>query len=224
MNFQDWYKWPSMDEEQKLHNFIKENLIKKDVLGQDLKLENQAKNGNAQVVSLMQAKKEKKRKSEIAEQKAQQKQQQAMYQKGISYEEAQYMTVDISGHILEDWQRFTKLNKLQEWFIQCLPMYTKPNVNYLNNLSEIAAVEKLMGYTPRMVLRGPDYSDAAEFFKAKAKYGDYVITGPEMLTEEHARAIMLLIYNKVKREFTAANLPKKSMRYLFSTPPTIFDT
>jgi hypothetical protein len=73
-------------------------------------------------------------------------------------------------------------------------------------MSEIVAIEKLMGYNPRVYLHGRKNCDTADFFSVTAKMGYHVIKAPEMMSEEHARAIMILIYNKVKRDFAAEDV------------------
>ena len=131
--------------------------------------------------------------------------------------------VDARTTILEDWQRHAKANRLLEYFIFSLPIYTRPDVNYLNNMTEIVKIERQMGYTPKIYLRGSPAKSMADFFSAKAKMGYHVIHAPEMLSEEHARAIMVLIYNKVRRDFLAEDV-KFQLEGSWTKYPPLFDS
>jgi hypothetical protein len=130
--------------------------------------------------------------------------------------------VDARCTILDDWRRHAKTNKLLQYFVFSLPIYTRQDVNYLNNMSEIVAIEKLMGYTPKVSVHGENGFDVADFYSVTAKMGRYIISAPEMTSEEYARAIMILVYNKVKRDLSAEGI--ETHKSISKYGPKFFDS
>jgi hypothetical protein len=106
--------------------------------------------------------------------------------------------------VMAEWERFAKSNKLSEFVNSSLGAYAKPFTNYLANLTEIAAVEEKIGLSPGVW--APGVTGGVQFgWRASFRFGEVLVETPDMASEAYARCCNILIFQKIKREFIAAN-------------------
>jgi hypothetical protein len=106
-------------------------------------------------------------------------------------------------HVMGEWERFAKANKLSDFFNSSIGASAKPFVNYLTNLTEIGNLEQQLG-----VMAGiwaPGINGPAQLgWRACFRFGEILVETPDMAFEPHARCCNILIFMKIKREVIAA--------------------
>jgi hypothetical protein len=96
-----------------------------------------------------------------------------------------------------EWERFAKINRLNEYFVSTLQVWTQPGVAYLSDLNGISAVEAKAGLAP--IIRAP-FEPAHMGWKASFSIKNGIVSTPEMPFETYARCFNVLVYITFKRE------------------------
>lgn len=105
-------------------------------------------------------------------------------------------------HVMGEWERFAKSNKLGDFFIAGIGSHAKPFVNYLTNLTEIGILEQHLGVMPG--IWAPGINGPSQLgWRACFRFGDVLVETPDMAFEPHARCCNILIFMKIKREMIA---------------------
>lgn len=108
------------------------------------------------------------------------------------------MVVYCTDELLANWEKFAQLNQLNEFFCSNVA-YTKSEVNYLQDLNEIAALERRHGLAIGVwmpdVLAGPKHMG----WKAGFVIHQKTVLTPDMPYETYARCFNLLLFQKLKR-------------------------
>jgi hypothetical protein len=109
--------------------------------------------------------------------------------------------------VMEEWGRFAKSNKLNDFFVSGVGAYAKPFANYLSNPTELALIEEKIGLMPGIWAPGVN-GPSQVGWQACFRFGDVLVETPDMMSESYARCCNILIFLKVKREVIAANRPQ----------------
>lgn len=98
--------------------------------------------------------------------------------------------VDIDSN----WARFAKTNRLNNFFVQSVPMWAKQNVDYLTDLNELALIESKINM--------PAFSVGlqAAGWIAQHQLRDTIVCTPPMHTESASRAFNILLFLKLSRD------------------------
>jgi hypothetical protein len=106
--------------------------------------------------------------------------------------------------ILADWERFAKINRLNDYFKNSLSSIAKDE-SYLTDLNALAVMELKMGIWP--VVYFPNTTNPRQHgWVVTFELGKVKISTPEMATETYARAFAILLFLKVKHDALAAGL------------------
>ena len=108
--------------------------------------------------------------------------------------------------ILSHWGKFARDNHLNDYFIQSVPSWTQPSVNYLEDLSSIAGIELKIGLEPQVSAPG-FVGDNQPGWVSSFKLNGLVVLTPFMASEQYARCFGVLLFLKLKREYTSHGLP-----------------
>ena len=108
--------------------------------------------------------------------------------------------------VMQEWERFAKNNRLNEYFTSSIPSYAKHNINYLSDLDEIAVVEGRISLLPG--IWAPGINGPSQFgWRACFRFGEVLVETPDMASEPYARCCNILIFLKVKREMVLLSKP-----------------
>lgn len=119
-------------------------------------------------------------------------------QKKPSLEE---LAVICSEEIAENWQRFAKNNRLNDYFKQSAPSYTKDDLVYVQDLNAISAIEARINLN--LTLHAPQSIDESQLgWIADFKIGSAHVSTPFMPFETYARCFNILLFLKLSRELT----------------------
>jgi hypothetical protein len=111
------------------------------------------------------------------------------------------LAVTCSEEIAENWQRFAKNNRLNDYFVQSVPSWTSEGVNYLADLNAVSLIETKIKMT--MSLHAPGSIDSAQLgWIADFKVGEMKVCTPFMPFEAYARCFNILLFLKLGREMT----------------------
>ena len=105
----------------------------------------------------------------------------------------------------QNWEKFARLNRLNDFFISSTPNWSNPDLNYLEDLDAISVVEQKINLILRM--ESPGFVPENRLgWTAAVRLDDLIITTPPMPTEQYARTFLILLYLKVKRELVRNGL------------------
>ncbi len=109
------------------------------------------------------------------------------------------ITEEAVDAISGDWERFARLNRLNDYFVDTAGIWVDEGVNYLNDLNAIASIESKVG-VPVIIKApfGPHLGWRASF---SIKTG--TVTTPDMPFETYARCFNVLLFLKLKRDLLA---------------------
>lgn len=110
--------------------------------------------------------------------------------------------------VMQNWERFAKTNKLNEFVTTSLGIYGQTFTNYLGHRDKIAEVEAKLDLQPGVWapgINGPSQLG----WRACFRFGDVLVETPDMMSEMYARCFNILIFLKVKREMVLLNKPAK---------------
>lgn len=103
--------------------------------------------------------------------------------------------------ISEDWARFARNNRLNDYFLSCVPLWALPQLNYLSDLNAVATVEAKLGLSP--IVNAPGTSAASKLgWVAGFDTKDVRVETPVLMCEAYARCFNILLFLKLSRELT----------------------
>ena len=112
-----------------------------------------------------------------------------------------------SADVMEHWEKYAKSNRLNEFFSTNASIYTKPEINYLSNISEIVSVERVLGMQP--VIYAPGIISQQQIgWRAGFRFENILVETPDMASEEYARCCNVLIWLRIKRAVSEASKTK----------------
>lgn len=102
--------------------------------------------------------------------------------------------------LVDDWARFAKVNRLNDFFTDAAGVWTEAGVSYLSDLNAIAAIEGKVGLLP--IIRAPITEEQlgwqAAFYTKTTK-----VHTPNLPFETYARCFNVLLFLKLKRDLLA---------------------
>ena len=114
---------------------------------------------------------------------------------------AQNAIEEITGR----WEKFASNNRLNDYFLQCVPSWSDPKVNYLEDLNALGSIERKIKLEPQIV--APGFSpDNALGWIAAFRVNGIVVATPFMMSEQYARCFNVLLYLKVRRDMVTNNI------------------
>lgn len=107
--------------------------------------------------------------------------------------------------LADNWARFARNNRLNEYFLSTVPSWIDNSVNYLADINALSAVESKINLTP--IVFGPGTDDAAALgWVAATRINGVVIRTPVMMCEAYARCFNIMLYLKLARELVKRNI------------------
>ena len=101
-----------------------------------------------------------------------------------------------SEFISNDWEKFARNNKLNDYFVSMVGVWAEQNINYMSDLNAIAKMEARLGMC--VVVRAP-YGPALGW-RASFMLKTGTATTPDMPFETYARCFNILLFIKLKRD------------------------
>lgn len=103
--------------------------------------------------------------------------------------------------ISDNWERFARNNRLNDFFLSCIPHWAIPQINYLSDINAISVIESKLGLA--VIVNAPGTSPSSKLgwiagFQIK---GENVET-PVMMCEAYARCFNIILFLKLSRELT----------------------
>lgn len=105
--------------------------------------------------------------------------------------------------VMDSWEKYAKSNRLNEFFSINASIYTKPEINYLSNISEIVSIERVLGMHPAIYAPGI-ISQQQIGWRAGFRFENILVETPDMASEEYARCCNILIWLRIKRAVSQA--------------------
>lgn len=103
--------------------------------------------------------------------------------------------------ISDNWERFARNNRLNDFFLSSVPVWALPQLNYLSDLNAISVVENKLGLA--LILNSPGTSAASKLgWVAAFETQGIRIETPVMMCEAYARCFNILLFLKLGRELT----------------------
>lgn len=103
--------------------------------------------------------------------------------------------------ISENWQRFAKNNRLNDFFLSCIPHWAIPQINYLSDINAISVIESKLGLA--VIVNAPGTSPSSKLgWVAGFQIKDVNVETPVMMCEAYARCFNIILFLKLSRELT----------------------
>lgn len=112
--------------------------------------------------------------------------------------------VDRAVEMLQsEWERFAKVNRLNDFFTEATSAWTSKDTNYLGDLNAVAGLEAKIGLNVlvRAPLAAHNLGWQAAFYTKTSK-----IHTPELPFETYARCFNVLLFLKLKRDLISHGL------------------
>lgn len=103
----------------------------------------------------------------------------------------------VVNSVMADWEKFAKINRLNEYFISAASVWTTAGTSYLNDLNAISDIEKMVGLP--VIIRAP-FEKEHLGWKASFAIKNGIVSTPEMPFETYVRCFNILVYIQFKRE------------------------
>lgn len=103
--------------------------------------------------------------------------------------------------ISTNWERFARSNRLNDYFMNSVPTWTVPGVDYLTDLNALSLIETKVGLSLELASPGSAGEAQLGWIAAFKLNGTRVMT-PFMLSEAYARCFNILMFLKLGRELT----------------------
>jgi hypothetical protein len=111
------------------------------------------------------------------------------------------LAIHSTDEISENWERFAKNNRLNDYFLQAVPLWSLPQLNYLSDLNAISSVESKINLSP--IINSPETSESSKLGWVAGFFIRGVrIETPVMMCEAYARCFNILLFLKLSRELT----------------------
>lgn len=96
-----------------------------------------------------------------------------------------------------DWEKYSRSNKLNEYFIESTSAYADLAKVYTQDLNAVASLEDVIGLQAQIL--SPGFSGQSGWL-AGFRVQDQIVATPYFDTESYARCFNVLLYLKLKRE------------------------
>lgn len=103
----------------------------------------------------------------------------------------------VVGIVATDWEKFARINRLNEYFTSAAQVWTTAGASYLSDLNAISDIEARLGLP--LILRAP-FEKEHVGWKASFSVKNGIVSTPEMPFEAYARCFNVLVYILFKRE------------------------
>lgn len=111
------------------------------------------------------------------------------------------LVVKCIDDISENWQRFAKNNRLNDFFLSCIPHWAIPQINYLSDINAISVIETKLGLS--VIVNAPGTSPSSKLgWVAGFQIKDANVETPVMMCEAYARCFNIILFLKLSRELT----------------------
>lgn len=111
-----------------------------------------------------------------------------------------------SEEISENWERFARNNRLNDFFLSSTPVWSLPHINYLSDINAISIIENKINLA--LLLNAPGTAGASQIgWVAAFEIKGIRIETPYMMCEAYARCFNILLFLKLGRELTQLGLP-----------------
>ena len=104
--------------------------------------------------------------------------------------------------IQQDWEKFARGNKLNDFFTSFASVWVDPGVSYMNDLNSIGVIEQKLGIT--IVVRSPFGGQMG--WRAASVFSGGTAWTPDMPFESYARCFNVLLFIKLKRDLLANDM------------------
>lgn len=113
----------------------------------------------------------------------------------------QELATRCSEEISENWERFARNNRLNDFFLSSTPVWALPQVNYLSDLNAISVLENKIHLA--LLLNAPGTAGASQIgWVAAFEIEGHRIETPYMMCEAYARCFNILLFLKLGHELT----------------------
>ncbi len=103
--------------------------------------------------------------------------------------------------ISENWERFARNNRLNDFFLSSVPVWALPQLNYLSDLNAVSNVENKIGLN--VIVNAPDTSAGSRLgWVAAFEINGLRFETPVMMCEAYARCFNILLFLKLGRALT----------------------
>ncbi|WP_407306211.1 hypothetical protein [Acinetobacter sp.] len=110
----------------------------------------------------------------------------------------EFLALRCVDEISENWERFAKNNRLNDYFISSVPVWALPKVNYLSDLNAISLIESKINLAPIIYSPGSSATSRLGWVAVFIINGTHVAT-PVMMCEAYARCFSILLFLKLCR-------------------------
>jgi len=111
------------------------------------------------------------------------------------------LAVRCTDLINENWERFARNNRLNDYFLSCVPLWAMPQLNYLSDLNGVSTIENKLGLS--VVVNAPGTSPSSKLgWVAGFEIKGVKVETPVMMCEAYARCFNILLFLKLSRELT----------------------
>lgn len=107
-----------------------------------------------------------------------------------------------SEEIAQNWERFARNNRLNDFFVQSVPSWSEEGVDYLSDLNALSNIEKKIGLWPTISAPAQQVGWVAAF-----RLNGVEVVTPPMFSEAYSRSFNILLFLKLGREMTQAGIP-----------------
>ena len=105
------------------------------------------------------------------------------------------------SHINKNWIEFdnVEINKLNEYFMVCTPPYSHAGINYLEDLTAIAEMERRIGLWVQII--SPNFGEPGiPGWVAAFRVGSTTVATPFLTSETFVRCFNILLYLRLQRD------------------------
>lgn len=114
---------------------------------------------------------------------------------------------DALHHLLTDWEKMAKGNRLNDYFKATVPNLRQypENANFMADLNEVSRLELNIELYPMVFF--PGTTDRKQHgWLVQFMLGTFKVSTPELASEAYARCFAILLHLKLKRDAIAAGL------------------
>jgi hypothetical protein len=105
----------------------------------------------------------------------------------------------VCDDILDHWNKASSKNKLNEYFMVCTPPYSHAGINYLEDLTAIAEMERRIGLWVQII--SPNFGEPGiPGWVAAFRVGSTTVATPFLTSETFVRCFNILLYLRLQRD------------------------
>ena len=111
------------------------------------------------------------------------------------------LAAQCSEEISENWERFARNNRLNDFFLSLVPGWAQPQLNYLSDINAISVIANKINLA--VILNSPGTSPASKLgWVASFMIKGVHVETPIMMCEAYARCFNILLFLKLARALT----------------------